>query len=56
MKDMSMNDWTINSNIELFESTRAGYVSDISPVVEQVTGNKPLTFSQFAKDYAGAFK
>jgi len=26
------------------------------PVVEQVTGNKPVTFSQFAKDYAGAFK
>jgi hypothetical protein len=34
--------------------TRAGYVSAICPVVEQVTGNKPISFSQFAKDYAGA--
>jgi uncharacterized protein YbjT (DUF2867 family) len=56
MKDMSMDEWTIKSMIELFEITRAGYVSEISPIVEQVTGNKPIIFSQFAKDYAGAFK
>jgi uncharacterized protein YbjT (DUF2867 family) len=56
MKDMSMDEWTIKSMIELFEITRAGYASEISPIVEQVTGNKPITFSQFAKDYAGAFK
>ena len=56
MKDMSMDEWTIKSMIELFEITRAGYVSEISPIVEQVTGNKPITFSQFANDYAGAFK
>jgi len=41
--------------IEIFGITRAGYLSEISPV-EQVTGNKPITFSQFARDYAGAFK
>jgi uncharacterized protein YbjT (DUF2867 family) len=56
MKDTGMDEWTTNSMIELFEITRADYVSEISPVVEQVTGNKPITFSQFAKDYAGAFK
>jgi uncharacterized protein YbjT (DUF2867 family) len=56
MKDIGMDEWTINSMIELFEITRAGYVSTISPIVEQVTGNRPITFSQFAKDYAGAFK
>ena len=56
MKDISMDEWTINSLIELFEITRAGYASTISPVAEQVTGNKPVSFSQFAKDYAGAFK
>jgi uncharacterized protein YbjT (DUF2867 family) len=56
MKDRGVDDWTINSLIELFEITRAGYVSDISPAVEQITGNKPITFSRFARDYAGAFK
>jgi uncharacterized protein YbjT (DUF2867 family) len=56
MKDAGMDEWTINSMIELFEITRAGYLSTISPVVEQLTGNKPITFSQFAKDYAEAFK
>jgi uncharacterized protein YbjT (DUF2867 family) len=56
MKETGADDWTINSTIEYFEITRAGYLSDISPVVEQVTGNKPITFTQFAGDYAGAFK
>lgn len=56
MKDMGADEWTINSMIELFGITRAGYLSEISPAVEQLTGNKPITFSQFARDYAGAFK
>jgi uncharacterized protein YbjT (DUF2867 family) len=56
MKDMGADEWTINSMIELFGITRAGYLSEISPAVEQVTDNKPTTFSQFARDYASAFK
>ena len=56
MKDMGADEWTINSMIELFGITRAGYLSEISSAVEQVTGNKPIPFSQFARDYAGAFK
>jgi uncharacterized protein YbjT (DUF2867 family) len=56
MKDIGMDEWTINSMIELFEITRAGYASTISPVVEQVTGNKSVSFSQFAKDYAKFFR
>jgi len=55
MKDMGADDWQITCMIEIFGITRAGYLSEISSV-EQVTGNKPLTFSQFARDYAGAFK
>jgi uncharacterized protein YbjT (DUF2867 family) len=56
MKDMGADEWTINSMIELFGITRAGYLLEISPAVEEITGNKPITFSQFARDYAGAFK
>jgi uncharacterized protein YbjT (DUF2867 family) len=56
MKDMGVDDWTINSMIELFGVSRAGYLSEISSAVEQVTGKKPITFSQFARDYAQAFK
>jgi uncharacterized protein YbjT (DUF2867 family) len=56
MEDMGVDEWTINSMTELFKITRAGYVSDISPAVEEITGNKPITFSQFARDYAADFK
>jgi uncharacterized protein YbjT (DUF2867 family) len=56
MEDMGVDEWTINSTIELFGITRAGYLSEISRAVERVTGNKPITFSQFARDYAADFK
>ena len=56
MKDMGMDEWTINSIMELFEFARAGYWLAISPVTEQITGNKTISFSQFAGDYAVAFK
>jgi uncharacterized protein YbjT (DUF2867 family) len=56
MKDMDMDEWIINSIIELFEFAKAGHWSAISPVTEQITGNKPISFSQFAGDYAVAFK
>lgn len=56
MKDMGMDEWTINSMIELFEIFREGYASEISPIVEQITGNKPISFSQFARDYEVAFR
>src|SRR2546427_10653166 len=56
MKDMGMDEWTINSIMELFEFARAGYWLAISPVTEQITGNKPTSFSQFVTDYAVAFK
>jgi hypothetical protein len=56
MKDAGADAWTINSMIELFEITRAGYASAISPVIEQITGSKLISFSQFANDNAASFK
>jgi len=56
MKDMGMDDWSANSLIELFDITRKGYASDTSSVVQEFTGRKPISFSQFVKDYAQAFR
>jgi uncharacterized protein YbjT (DUF2867 family) len=56
MKDKGMDDWSANSLIELFDITRKGYASDITSVVEEFTGRKPISFSQFVKDYAQAFR
>jgi len=56
MKDMGMDDWSVNSMIELFDITRKGYASDISSVVEELIGRKPISFSQFVKDYVQAFR
>jgi hypothetical protein len=51
-----MNEWFINIALELFDNYRKGYGSHVSNAVESITGNKPISFAQFAKDYAVAFK
>lgn len=56
MKETGMNDWLINTILELYNYFRKGYASEVSSAVEEVTGKKPITFAQFAKDYAEAFR
>ena len=56
MKDMGMNGWFINIALELFDNYRKGYASQVYDAVESITGKKPISFSQFAMDYAGAFR
>lgn len=56
MKEMGMSDWLINTVSELSDYFRKGKASEISPAVDEVTGNKPISFSQFANDYVDAFR
>lgn len=56
LKEIGMDDWFINSLMELYAIVRAGYASDLSVAVEELTGKKPISFSQFARDYADSFK
>lgn len=42
--------------VELYRIEREGWVSTVSPVVEQITGRPARTFAAFAQDYATAFK
>jgi uncharacterized protein YbjT (DUF2867 family) len=56
IKAMGMNDWHTNVLLELLRITREGYLSNVSSAVEQITGNKPISFQQFTKDYDSAFR
>ena len=57
MKDMGINEWLINIIIETFlYYYRKGYASQVSDAVESITGNKPISFAQFAMDHVGAFR
>jgi uncharacterized protein YbjT (DUF2867 family) len=56
MKKMGMENWLIDAMMEGFYSIRAGYASRTTTVVEQITGRKSISFSQFVKDYVQAFK
>ena len=56
MKDMGVDDWLVGTMLQLFDLYRRGYASQVTSAVEEIIGRKPISFSQFAKDYAQAFK
>jgi uncharacterized protein YbjT (DUF2867 family) len=56
LKEMGMNDWLINTILDLYTLYRKGYASGVSSAVEEVTGRRATTFVEFAKDYADAFR
>jgi hypothetical protein len=56
MKEIGMDDWFINSLIELYAIARGGYGSNLSSDVEELTRRKPISFLQFTRDYADSFK
>ena len=56
LKETGMNDWLINTILDLYTLYRKGNASEVSSAVEQVTGRKAITFVDFAKDYADAFR
>jgi hypothetical protein len=56
MKEIGMDDWLIDAIMEFYSIIKAGRASQTTTVVEQITGRKPIPFTQFARDYAGSFK
>jgi uncharacterized protein YbjT (DUF2867 family) len=56
MKESGMDDWLINTILELYSHFRKGNASTVSSAVKEITGKKPTPFAQFAKDYAEAFR
>ena len=47
--------WLVDDMLLLFASFRDGYGAAVSDAVKDVTGKKPRTFHQFARDHAHAF-
>jgi uncharacterized protein YbjT (DUF2867 family) len=56
MKQVGMENWVIDALMELYNRIKAGQESKTTTVVEQITGRKPISFAQFAKDYVGFFR
>lgn len=56
MKGIGMQDWLVDGMIELYTIIRQGHAAQITNTVEQITGQKPISFLQFAKEYAEFFR
>ena len=55
MKKMEMEDRLSDALLELYSVIRFGYASQSTTVVEQITGRKPISLEQFARNYATFF-
>ena len=56
LKQIGMDDWSINIMIELFSTIRGGYGSETTEAVEDITGRRPISMTEFANDYAEVFR
>ena len=51
-----MPEWSADALLDLQRLYREGKASLLTDDVERLTGRKPITFDQFARDYAFAFQ
>jgi hypothetical protein len=51
MKEVGILDWFIDNALELYKMYRSGYRCRTTTVVEQLTEQKPTSYSQFARSY-----
>jgi uncharacterized protein YbjT (DUF2867 family) len=56
MKNSGMQEWAVESLMELFGFQKGGNASIVSLDVERITDRKPISFVQFATDYADLFR
>jgi ABC-type molybdenum transport system ATPase subunit/photorepair protein PhrA len=57
MKQTGMTDWLIDVIMDGFNYIIKGdYGSSTTTLVKQITGQEPISFSQFAKDHVDAFR
>jgi uncharacterized protein YbjT (DUF2867 family) len=55
MKQIGVDNWSIDIILELFRIIRAGYGSETTNEVEHIIGRKQIPFAKFARVYAEAF-
>jgi hypothetical protein len=55
MRTSETPDWLIDTLLELFRISKAGYVAAVSPVVEELLKRKSISFDQFLRDHAQEF-
>lgn len=54
LETVGLEDWRINSIIEQ-EAVKVGFSLDVTEEVKRLTGEAPISFEQFAKDYKHEF-
>jgi uncharacterized protein YbjT (DUF2867 family) len=56
MLDMGMPAWMVDAMMELHGIDKAGYAAQVTDTVRKVTGRAPMSFAQFARQHAAAWK
>jgi uncharacterized protein YbjT (DUF2867 family) len=51
-----MSEWDATAVAEIYTAFTIGNYSEVTDVISRVTGKQPITFDQFAREYATAFQ
>ncbi len=56
LASQGMSEWMVKVILELFEMSAADEAAEVTDTVEQLTGNAPIRFEAFVRDFSHAFK
>ena len=56
MKEMGMPQWNVDTLLTLSQAVTAGYLENSTPDLEALLNRTPISFDQFATDYASAWQ
>ena len=56
LRDFGVPEWFVQKMVEITRKWRLGAHDDVTQDIEKVTGNKPISFEQFAIDHADLLK
>lgn len=56
MLDSGAPDWFVDGQMEQFQVRLKGFQSEVTSVISEVAKKQPISFAQFARDYASQFR
>jgi uncharacterized protein YbjT (DUF2867 family) len=56
MEEAGLPEWSIACMLELYRINKAGAMATVTRDIEKVTGASPISFREFAQDYADVFR
>jgi uncharacterized protein YbjT (DUF2867 family) len=55
LRKIGLEDWDIEALIDLYNIIESGFAAQTTAIIKQITGRKPISFEQFAREHISFF-